>query len=374
MNNKIPFIFPSVYFGGHEIMTIEIIKLLNSESAKTVIAYVNEKNTPLINALADAKIAFEKYAGYESKWKPVTHIFNLHNARNVRDILCQASKLANGGKIFLAQGSIELGSDFLFWAWLLNINVVSYIPFAHSAFRLNRKWPYIRELIGKFYYKICSRYVTISNVFKEQLLTYNPKAKVSICRNFISSERINDDPFHVDNKRESTDFFNIFVVGRVVFSHKGQDLAVKAFSKYLQHHGIRSTKRLALHIVGDGPDLPALKEMVASMDVVSQEAIHFHGWSDAWWRLESLPDLLLIPSHFEGVPLVMLESIKLGIPVIASNVDGMLDYLNPDCLFYNDEEGIVLCLERVFSKNSSASKLNTFRCAVRQDVSSFIFN
>lgn len=371
MNNNIPFIFPSVYFGGHEIMTIEIMKLLSAEPTRTVIAFVNEQNTSLRKALADAKIDVETYSGYESKWKPVTHILHLPSARNVRDILRKARDLTNGEKVFLVQGSIELGSDFLFWAWLLKIKVVSYIPFAHSAFRLNRKWPFIREMIGKFYYKICSRYVTISDVFKEQLLTYNPKAEVKICRNFISPERMDDDHFHVD-KKEPTDFFNIFVVGRVVFSHKGQDLAVKAFSQYLQHHGIRSTKRLALHIVGDGPDLPALKEMVASMDVVSQESIHFHGWSDAWWRLESLPDLLLIPSHFEGVPLVMLESIKLGIPVIASNVDGMLDYLNPDCLFYNDEEGIVLCLERVFSKNSSVSKLNAFRCAVSPNFASFL--
>lgn len=43
-------------------------------------------------------------------------------------------------------------------------------------------------------------------------------------------------------------------------------------------------------------------------------------------------DLLAIPSHYEGMPNVLLEAGSLGIPILASNVDGMKDVLEEDKL------------------------------------------
>lgn len=46
-------------------------------------------------------------------------------------------------------------------------------------------------------------------------------------------------------------------------------------------------------------------------------------------------DAVVIPSYYEGMPNVMLEAGALGIPVIASNVDGMKDMIN------HNEEGLL---------------------------------
>jgi glycosyltransferase involved in cell wall biosynthesis len=58
-------------------------------------------------------------------------------------------------------------------------------------------------------------------------------------------------------------------------------------------------------------------------------------------------DFLLIPSRFEGVPLVMLEALARGIPTLGSRRDGMRDLLPEAWLF---DPGNGKDLATVFSK------------------------
>lgn len=328
MNNGITFIFPSIFFGGHEIMAIEIIKKIIKDEKINIFLYVHANNNLLKEKLLKEELGFTEFSINYSKLRPVTHFFNFNDAKVICGILRR--EITHSRDVFLIQGSIELGCEFLFWGKLLGIKITSYIPFAHSAYRLRLKLSFFREIINRFYYKMCNQYITISNVFKLQLESYNKYANVRICHNFIDEnskncQKISVFDFHDDN------IFNIFVVGRIVFSHKAQDLVAKAFINLVNKYGAEINQKIKLHFVGDGPDLPALKNMFSYSHI--DGLIVFHGWQEKWWDLDVKPDLLVIPSHFEGVPLVMLEAMDKHIPVIASNVDGMVDYLQPDALF-----------------------------------------
>ena len=87
-------------------------------------------------------------------------------------------------------------------------------------------------------------------------------------------------------------------------------------------------------IAGDGPlrqELVALAE-----DLLPSDRVHFLGFrSDASALMRSL-DVLVVPSLTEGSPLVTLEAMAAGTPVVASAVGGIPDQVR------HDKEGLLV--------------------------------
>ena len=73
-----------------------------------------------------------------------------------------------------------------------------------------------------------------------------------------------------------------------------------------------------LLIVGDGPERQALEAQVARLGL--QACVRFAGTRNDMARIYPLVDCLVLPSLSEGMPLVVLEAMSSGIPVIASAV------------------------------------------------------
>lgn len=100
--------------------------------------------------------------------------------------------------------------------------------------------------------------------------------------------------------------------------HKGQRLAVRALALLRRQH-----PQASLVVVGDGPDLGALRSLARELDVV--DAVRFAGavpntvLSD-WY---SAADVVLLASSREGWPNVLLEAMACGTPVVASSVGGV---------------------------------------------------
>ncbi|MHB8488743.1 MAG: glycosyltransferase family 4 protein [Candidatus Dormibacteria bacterium] len=97
---------------------------------------------------------------------------------------------------------------------------------------------------------------------------------------------------------------------------KGQGVIVDAMPALVARFpGIRAV------LAGDGPALRALRERAAARGVAGH--VHFPGSFSEPWDLLRAADVFVLASEIEGLPLVVLEAMSQGVPVVATDVGGM---------------------------------------------------
>jgi len=79
----------------------------------------------------------------------------------------------------------------------------------------------------------------------------------------------------------------------------------------------------SLHLVGDGPDMVRWQTWVEGKSWGSR--VVFHGLSHDVPGLLSQSDIFILASRWEGFPLSILEAMRAGLPVVASDVGGVAE-------------------------------------------------
>ena len=102
---------------------------------------------------------------------------------------------------------------------------------------------------------------------------------------------------------------------------------------HIFHHIQLSIPNSQLWIIGDGPLRTAMKELVNEYNI--KEKVFFKGIIKDILEIKKLADLVLIPSKDESFGLSALESMSLGIPVIARAVGGLKE------IIINNENGFL---------------------------------
>jgi colanic acid/amylovoran biosynthesis glycosyltransferase len=109
----------------------------------------------------------------------------------------------------------------------------------------------------------------------------------------------------------------VLAVGRLV-PIKGHGVLLEAIA-----HLARSGERVSTTIVGDGPRRTPLERLARRLGIA--ELITFAGavGQDEIGRHYEAADVFCLPSFFEGIPVVLLEAMAAGVPVVASRVAGI---------------------------------------------------
>jgi glycosyltransferase involved in cell wall biosynthesis len=108
---------------------------------------------------------------------------------------------------------------------------------------------------------------------------------------------------------------HIGFVGRLG-REKGADVLIDAIHRLAE-------RNLVVSIVGDGRERRALERQAAALGL--EEIVRFHGLMPDAARLLRAFDVLVLSSRTEGTPIVLLESMAAGVPVVASRVGGVPD-------------------------------------------------
>jgi glycosyltransferase involved in cell wall biosynthesis len=80
-----------------------------------------------------------------------------------------------------------------------------------------------------------------------------------------------------------------------------------------------------LVVVGDGPDSAMVRKMSEQLGL--DDAVTFMGWREDAADLIPLLSAVVMPSRYEGMPLVALQAAAAGVPVTGFAVDGLGELL-----------------------------------------------
>ena len=166
---------------------------------------------------------------------------------------------------------------------------------AHARYRKNAALGPFRKAQGA----IC-----ISEAVKKHLGDYLP-ANTAVIRNGIP------DPSLRWKKREKSGPFRFLFVGRLT-RLKGLHVALSALSSV-------KTPAWELVILGDGPQREEIEAMTLALGL--GENVHFQGFCDDVEKWMAVSDCLLFPSLDEGMGLTLMQGIRVGIPVLASDIE-----------------------------------------------------
>jgi glycosyltransferase involved in cell wall biosynthesis len=168
---------------------------------------------------------------------------------------------------------------------------------------------------------LVTRYIAVSESVAEvhSRICRIPRAQFDTIPNGVDADQIgSDSPVERSTLGCLPEDFIFLCAGRLSDQKAPVD-TLKAFQR-LTTVVQSSERRIRLLFVGDGPLRERLKQEIRSSGLV--DAVQVLGWRSDLWSLMKTADCLVVASHWEGLPNVILESQASGLPVIASAVDG----------------------------------------------------
>ncbi len=179
--------------------------------------------------------------------------------------------------------------------WTSALTKQPWIMTAHALYSLNAGIAPLKHAGGV----IC-----ISDAVKQHLAGYLP-VRTAVVPNGVPKPR------RFWEGRGFPDYPRFLFVGRLT-RLKGLDTVLRALGKL-------KDRAWTLDVIGDGPQRTELETLAAELGL--QERVSFHGFRNDVGDWMAFSGCLLFPSYQEGMGLVVLEALNVGLPVLASDLE-----------------------------------------------------
>lgn len=116
------------------------------------------------------------------------------------------------------------------------------------------------------------------------------------------------------------------VLGTVarVTAAKGIDDALHALAEISLHY-----PNLRYLVVGDGDALPECRDLAKVLGLEGK--VKFAGYQKDVATYLAAMDLFLFPSHKEAMGIALVEAMRVGVPIVGTNIGGIPEVVTPDC-------------------------------------------
>lgn len=175
--------------------------------------------------------------------------------------------------------------------------------------------PPLKERIIKAY-KRCKQVFFVAQktrmVVQKQLSADIPN--ISIVRNPVNLNSVTIIPYPVNATAR------LAMVANLIIEHKGQDIVLQILASEKW-----KTRDIHLNIYGTGKDEKYLKQLVCNLKLETK--VTFYGKVNNIEQVWAANQILLMPSHMEGMPLALVEAMLCGRTAVVTDVGG-----NAECI------------------------------------------
>ena len=224
--------------------------------------------------------------------------------------------------------------------------VIGWMHSSYDAFfQINS--PYLKDLKQYFSFVIprLDKIIVLSFYDQRRYLTYLKFKLPPIV--IYNPMTIKSDFKEYDNNK------TFLAVGRFSHQTKGFDILIKAFALFAKRNQVWK-----LDIVGDGPEKNYLSSLIEKYELKSKITLHpFTKKIEDYYKNASI---FVLSSRWEGMPLVLLEAMSYGLPIISSDIPVAEELLKgQDCaIFFKNGSILDLCKKMDEIANKKTDELN----------------
>ena len=156
-------------------------------------------------------------------------------------------------------------------------------------------------------------------------------------------------------------------IGRFTPLHKGIDLLIKAFHLFAQKNS-----DWMLDIVGEGCEEKKYRSLISNYHL--EDRITIHPFTNQIQEYYSNAQVYVLSSRWEGMPLVLVEAMSHGLPVVTSDLPICKEILDDFGIYFknSDVEELAKRLENATLIDWKAKSEEAFKIAKQYDVSHII--
>ena len=181
------------------------------------------------------------------------------------------------------------------------------------------------------HYAACSRYAGEWLFGKKSM----ERGEVTIFNNAIDLDKFKYDENVRNEIRKELGIVDKFVVGHVgrFCYQKNQEFMIDVFEEVYKQN-----PNAVLMLVGDGPDRGKIEEKVK--DLYLSDRVMFMGNRNDVNRLYQAMDVFVLPSRYEGLPVVGVEAQAAGLPCVLSNQMTSETKMTDNVIFLGTDYGV----------------------------------
>ena len=323
MKRNVLFVVDEKRMGGVSVLLEDILNMINIKNYSIDVLVLHNNGSMLNNLPKDVNIIYGtsyfeaidytlkevlKSGDFKRIYHKIKIILDMKTGNIKNTIIRESKKILN--KNYDVEIAFKDGFTALFTIFGNSKTKIHWLHYEYKKTNPNAKYDKLFKRILPKFDKIIAVSEGVEQAFNK---IYHLENKTSIIPNLVNTDKI------IKKSKEKSDVIlsksdiNFVSVGRLHIQ-KGYDILIEVVHDLNKSNFL--PKNFKLRIYGDGPEKFTLNSLIRKYHL--EDKIYLLGKVMNPYKYVKNSDLFILPSRYEPFGLVIIESMTLGVPVLAT--------------------------------------------------------